>query len=316
MRLESRRPLPSFLSGFRGASALVALALGFSACVVPASRYDDARSALRLERDANRHAMERVYAMEREVRALGEALDQRQRALEGRDEQLAQSELDMTLASRKEKDATQRVDQLRGELARVGEHLRFFASQKEELERALDAAEARIAHLYQAEREAARSALVVRDLSLLLHDELATGELTLELAEGEPVLRAPRARLFGEDGALAPGAQPLVAALARAGRLHPGARVTLAERGSAPSATPEQSALRLGRLSAALASAGLSASQVTIAAPGARDEAGAPEPAQGSEPSVEIVFAADSAEPTDVAGLVAAPDAATAPGAS
>ncbi len=249
------------------ASALVALAVTSSACVVPATRYDEARSALALEQQANRTAGARLYEMEAKVAALQAQIDKRQHELDVQSERVAQSQLDTSVAARKQQDATELVDQLREELERVGDHLRAFADQKQELGQALDAAEARIKRLSEVEREASERALVVRDLSLLLRDAIATGDVELSMSEGRPVLRVPRARILDDAREVKPEGKTLLAAVARASQLHPGSSVVLAERGKSDGETAEQSATGLQHISDALAGAGLSAKRVTIDVP-------------------------------------------------
>lgn len=246
---------------------LVFLALGSAACVVPATRYDEARSALALEQAANRQSSQRLYAMEAKVASLQAELDKRQRDIDAQGAKIAQTELDTSVASRKEEDAEQMVDQLRGELERVGDHLRAFADQKEELAQALDAAEARAKRLSEAEHAASERALVVRDLSLLLRDPIATGEIDLVMVEGRPTLRISSARVLDDKGDVRPEAKPWLAAVARASRLHPGSTVSIAERGHAEGETAAASAVGLGHISDALAAEGLAAGRVTLDVP-------------------------------------------------
>lgn len=285
------------------ASALVALAVSSTACMVPATRYDEARSALAMEQQANRETGARLYQMEARVAALQAEIDKRKHELEARDERIAQSQLDTSIASRKEQDASELVDQLREELQRVGDHLRAFADQKQELSQALDAADARIKRLSEAEREASERALVVRDLSLLLRDAIATGDVELAMSDGRPVLRVPAARVFDDEHKIKPEAEPLLAAVARVSQLHPGASVIIAERGTAASETAEQSTLALRSISDALAAKGLAASRVTIDAPATHDAP--PQATAAGDAAKSAPAAAKGVQPSDKTPLPA-----------
>ena len=275
-----------------GASALAALALASVACVVPATRYDEARSALRLEQRANRELGARLYTMESKVASLQADLDKRQHDIDARDESIAQGKLDTSIAARKGQDASELVDQLRGELERVGDHLRAFADQKQELSEALDAADARIKRLKEAEHESSERAMVVRDLSLLLRDPIATGEVELSMDDGRPVLRVPSARVFDDKGGVRPEAKALIDAVARASRLHPGSNVAIAERGRSDGETDEQSTLRLKQLSDALSKAGLDARRVTLEVPKSEP----PKPSDTPHPAAAAKAAPDSSK--------------------
>ncbi len=56
---------------------------------------------------------------------------------------MSESKLESSVVAKERDEATGLVDQLRGELARVGDNLRSYAEQKADLEKSLQAAQAR-----------------------------------------------------------------------------------------------------------------------------------------------------------------------------
>ncbi len=233
------------------------------ACVVPATRYDEARSALKVEQEANRRGAAKLYQVEQQVAALQADLDKRQQKLDQQDRQIAAAQLDKNVANKQRDNASQLVDQLRGELARVGDNLRSFAEQKQKLSDALDDAEARAKRLREVEQQASERALVVRDLSLLLHDPISTGAVELTMVDGRPVLRMDSDKVLAPASIL-PGGQKLLSAVARVMALHKGSGATIRERNPAAGVSEEQETLRLRRLSDGLGAQGLGPERVTL----------------------------------------------------
>lgn len=138
----------------------VGMACGLSGCV-PSTAYEQASSAAEVEREGHRRAAERLKLAEAELAA---TRAERERLLLERDElnqrlqqeasQLAQASLDVETGRKETEQQQELVTQLRGELARVGDHMKVFAGQKsdleqrlEETEQALTTREARIATL-------------------------------------------------------------------------------------------------------------------------------------------------------------------------
>lgn len=249
----------------RLATALLLLfvASAVSACMVPATRYDEARSALGVEQEANRRGAARLYEVQQKVRSLQAELDRRQRKLDQQGQKVAEAQLDKNVANKQRDNASQLVDQLRGELARVGDNLRSFAEQKQKLADALDAAQARETRLEEVEHQAAERAMIVRDLSLLLHDPISTGAVELTMLDGRPVLRIDSAKVIGQKNVL-PQGQKLLSAVVRVIGLHAGSSVTIRERNPDVALSEEQETLRLRRLSDALAQQGLGSGRVTL----------------------------------------------------
>ncbi len=242
---------------------LLFVASAVSACMVPATRYDEARSALRVEQEANRRGAVSLYEVEQKVRSLQADLDKRQHKLERQGQKIAEAQLDKNVANKQRDNASQLVDQLRGELARVGDNLRSFADQKQKLADALDAAQAREKRLEEVEHQAAERAMIVRDLSLLLHDPISTGAVELTMVDGRPVLRIDSARVLAQKNIL-PQGQKLLSAVVRVIGLHAGSSVTIRELHADAALSEEQETLRLRRLSDALAQQGMGTGRETL----------------------------------------------------
>lgn len=117
-----------------------------SGCV-PQNRYD----AVLAQRDAAETERGRLTS---ELARLNANLSKAEEAIRNRDEtiaigqtQLAQAKLVQDKTTTERDDAVSLVDQLRGELARVGAHLQEFSEQKRDLELALAEADARAKRL-------------------------------------------------------------------------------------------------------------------------------------------------------------------------
>jgi len=192
------------------------------------------------------------------------------------------------VVSDERKQAAELVEQLRGELERVGEHLREFAHDKSELSEALAAAQRRLERLGELERSVQFRALVARDLALALHEPLTTGEYELSVEDGSVVLRVPAARIYAPDGeALHPEAVQLCRVLVEATREHGESYIALTESGGTDQ-SDEQLMLRLKRVSDGLVAEGLAETSVTITVPGP----------QAPTASASAEGAADPAPPT------------------
>ena len=109
-----------------------------------------------------------------------------------------QAELDTARVTQERESADGLVEQLRNDLARVGDHLRIFGEQKASLEEAVAAAEARSQRIAAAERNAARSALVLRDLARELRQPLGAGEIEIDLELGRPLVRIEKTKLWSK----------------------------------------------------------------------------------------------------------------------
>ena len=251
-------------------------ALSTASCVVPAARYDEARSALAVEQEGHRRTHVKMYELQQRLAAANadlaaqhDRLLDRDRLLAEHEKLLAQSELDLAVATRDRESASELVDQLRGELARVGEHLHAFANQKAELEQSLDAAEARAGRLAEVERAAARRALAVRDLTLALHEPIARGAVSFSVDDGRPVLRMPVDLVYVEGADdVSPDARSILAAVARVVLGLEGTQLEVTENDAERSRGISDNLLvRLERIAKALTDDGVPQGRVVVAVP-------------------------------------------------
>jgi hypothetical protein len=246
------------------ASTLTLLALSQVApgCMVSKARYDELDTAFRMESEAHRQTSARLYEIEQKLANLWAVLADREQRLAQYENQLAERELDANRAEQERQSTDGVVEQLRNDLARVGDHLRIFGEQKASLEESLAAAEARAQRVAAAERNAAKSAIVLRDLTRELKQPLGAGEIELDVELGRPLVRIDRGKLLGEgDQGVAPPAQEVLGGLTRVANAHAGSRLLLSERGDA---APEQSVARLRRVREALVAQGIDQSRVSI----------------------------------------------------
>lgn len=195
--------------------ALALVSCGVFAGCVPVTRFEETQSAAQVEMEGRRraeHALSRLEAENAELRARaarqGEAIEQREQAL-------AQAELDGSTLGKQRQEAEGMVEQLRGELARVGGHLQVYHDDKRQLEtsRELEA------------RRGRAMTLLARDVALALFEPVATGEYALDPEGGGVALRVPREKLLADDGSVKPEAQPLLRAVAKLMALHPQVRL-------------------------------------------------------------------------------------------
>jgi hypothetical protein len=253
-------------------------ATGLTGCFVPESKYDQAVHTLRAEQSAHRETAERLYQMEQKLAYANGILEKEHAKLSAQETTLAQSELDVQVAATEREDASRMVDQLRGELARVGDHMRAFSEQKSNLETALVAAESRAAQLEQLERDFAIKSLLVRDLTFALHDDVGTGDAAISVIEGDVHVRLDAAKLF--DGiSLRPeqarALQRIAAAVGPVGRT----RVAVTEH-PAEGYQPEDALVRLQGVADVLSESGIPFERVTLALPSERS---AGEPTDGTD---------------------------------
>src|SRR5258706_6972120 len=161
-----------------GLVSLFVLLGAVSGCV-PATRFEEAQSAAQVEMDGRRLAEQEIVALKAEKQALQGRLAEQGRALGDREQALAQAQLDTQTVGKQRLDAEGLVEQLRGELARVGDNIRGFVDDKQKLEASLAAASAE--RDQQREAEAARGramSRIARDAALVLADPLSSGELS------------------------------------------------------------------------------------------------------------------------------------------
>lgn len=244
---------------------LTLVSLGVSGCMVPAARYEEARSTILVEQDAHRRTQDRLGEISRELDRLHASLALREQRISGLETELSEAKLNADVAGTERRFATEIVEQLRGELARTGDHLRDVSGEKSKLAQALDAAEARARKLAVCENAAADNAAIVRDLSVALGPQIRGGEVELTVLDGRPVLRVASSAIAGE--VVEEAGQKVIAAIAALTQTHPEARVSIRETGEA--GPGEESAQRMRALSDALVKAGLGSTRVEVAPAGA-----------------------------------------------
>jgi hypothetical protein len=203
----------------------LALALWFGALsgCVPITRFEEAQSAAQVEMAGRHRAEQRAEQLEAENAQLRAGERQKAAALDERNDALAQAELDKTTQGKERADAEGIVEQLRGELARVGGHLQSYHAEKQKLEASLEAEAARGRALVQ----------LTRDVALMLGEPLSTGEYSLDAEQRHVVLRVPRSKILAEDGSVKAEADALLKTVARVLQLHPTSKLRI-EDTSAP----------------------------------------------------------------------------------
>lgn len=172
-----------------------------TACVVPQNRYDAVEAKLHNEEGLRRKSEAELARVSAELVRLSQTLDGKERSLVEREGDLAKAQLDAERISREKTDAIELVEQLRGELGRVGEHLREYSGRKQELEAALEKAEKRAKELEAAERDIAAKVLVMRDVSLALAEPAAAGKVVITTVDGKPTVRFDAGEVFSGKGA-------------------------------------------------------------------------------------------------------------------
>lgn len=212
------------------------LLLGTFAGCVPATRFEETQSAAQVEMEGRRRAEYQVTQLNAENTELRAQMQKQSQALEDRDQALSQAQLDSSTLGKQREDAAGMVEQLRGELARVGGHLQTFHDDQQKLQSALAAAAARGRALSRLSRDAALS----------MAEPIATGEYTLDAEQSSIVLRVPREKLLADDGSVKPEAEPVLKNIVRLMQLHKPAKLRVED------SAHEGDAIAVSRLVAAL----------------------------------------------------------------
>jgi hypothetical protein len=261
-------------------------AASLGGCVVPSARYEEARSAIRVEQEAHRRTQDRLREISQQIDTLQATLSEREKRLAGLETDLDQAKLESDVAGAERRFAVEIVEQLRGELGRTGQHLRDITGEKHQLAQALDAAEKRARQLALCETVASDNASIVRDLSLSLHAPIQSGDVEIAVLEGRAVIRIASSEITGE--VVEENGQKVLAAVASVTQRHPESRVSIRETGTG--AATDGSAKRLRSLGDALVKAGLGSTRIELspAAPPSKGpsevEIGVFAPAEGAPP--------------------------------
>ena len=251
------------------------LVLGMFAGCVPATRFEETQSAAQVEMEGRRRAEYQVSGLTAELAELRAQLQKQSQVIDERDQALSQAQLDSSTLGKQSEDAAGMVEQLRGELARVGGHLQSFHDDQQKLQSALTAAAARGRALSRLSRDAALS----------MAEPIATGEYTLDAEQSSVVLRVPREKLLTDDGTVKPEAEPVLKNVVRLMQLHKQAKLRVED------SAHEGDAIAVSRLVAALAERAVTAERFEPLA--AKPEA-ASEPASAGAPNpgpAEVSFA-------------------------
>ena len=264
----------------------VAAAVGlFSACV-PATQYEEAKSASEVELAARQRAEVELSATRSKLDAAMSELSQREQKLAETEQSVSESKLESSVVAKERDEATGLVDQLRGELARVGDNLRTYAEQKADLEKSLQAAQARKLELERNEAQTVSLARLTRDLTSALGDRVTSGDMALDVRDGHVLLSAPSELWFNDDGTLRAGMDSALSAVSRVLALHSASVLEL----TLPATDAEK---RGPALLSALTSRGVAASRMklgSLAPPTAAT--GDTAPVKATPPTVELSFSA------------------------
>ncbi len=237
-----------------------------SGCMVPAKQAEDARAALRDEQAAHRVTADRAYTLARELDDAKREIKRREGRVDEGLASVAEHRFEYDVAVRQREEAEAVVEQLRGELARTGEHLHAYAGERERLAQELKVAERRAEQAGDAARARGEELLLMRDVSLTFHPEISAGRAKVAPAVDDAarvVLTFSAQEMLGESGVSVEGAERLqrVATIATRDPERP-VIVSVAEVGGG--AAPESALLRLSQLAEALSAAGLSAERVVV----------------------------------------------------
>ncbi len=251
--------------------ASIAVLAGLLNACVPATRYEEAKSASEVELAARQRAELELRTTREQLDTLTAQLDERARQIAESEQSASEIKLENSVATKERDEATGLVDQLRGDLARVGDNLRSYAQEKADLERSLLEANARKLDLEKSEAKTVAVGRLMRDLSAALGERVITGDVSLDVQDSHVVLSAAPDFWFDDSSALRPGTEVVVAALRRVLIGHPESSALLRLPG--PAADERGAALL-----AALRTKGVSSSRVTLSSstvPAVVTEAGA-----------------------------------------
>ena len=264
-------------------ASLAALVGMFNACV-PATRYEEAKSASEVESAGRQRAEAELVTTRAKLEAAQAALNQRGQELAETEQSVSQSKFESTVAVKERDEATGLVDQLRGELARVGDSLRSYAEQKADLEKSLQAAQTRKLELERSEAHTVAIARLTRDVTSLLGERVTSGDVLVDVRDGHVVLSAPPELWFNDDGSLRAGMASVLAGVSRVMMLYPESSLEL----GLPAAGADKQGTTL---QGALASRGVAASRVKISPAGAPVVPAADAPVKAQRPqSIELSF--------------------------
>ena len=244
--------------------AAVAAAAGLLGACVPATQYEEAKSASEVESAKRQRAESDLAATQAKLEAANAELSERDQKIAQTEQAVSQSQLDNSVALKERDEAAGLVDQLRGELGRAGNDLRSYAQQKADLQKSLDEAKAAQAALKAAPESDAHAvsvARLVRDLTAALGERVLSGDVSIDVTNGKVLLAAPSELWFGDDAKLIAAAENMAGAIAHVLVLHGDTTVTVA-----PPGETELAKKRGDALSAALVAKGVAAPRISAVA--------------------------------------------------
>ncbi|MCA9626434.1 MAG: hypothetical protein KC766_02155, partial [Myxococcales bacterium] len=255
------------------ASFVLIAASSLSGCLAPTARVEEARSALRVEQRAHRETAGKVYELTKRLDKAERELAERGKKVEKEGDAVAQATFDYDVALKQRDEAEAMVEQLRGELARVGNHLKAYAGERERLAQELEQKQLEAHKLAQVEQASQAQVLLMRDLTLEFHQEITKGNVKLTSERGVALLQFPASETYAEDGSLSATGRQRLTRIAKRTRGADGVsfKLEIAERGS--DAAADSTLLRLSQVAEALAGVGVDSESITVSVDG-EDEAG------------------------------------------
>ena len=280
------------------ASFVLLAASTLSGCLVPNARVEEAQSALRVEQRAHRQTAEKVYELTKRLDKAERELADKKQTVKKDGDAVAQAAFDYDVALKQRDEAEAMVEQLRGELARVGTHLKAFAGERERLAQELKQKEQEAHQLGQVERASQAQVTLMRDLTLEFHAEITKGNVKLTSERGVAVLQFLASEMYADDGTLATAGSQRLTRIAKRARGGDGVsfKLDISERGS--DATADSTLLRLSQVAEALAGVGVDSESITVSVDG--DEGAAKKPESKSPRFLIIgISPVSKADPAD-----------------
>jgi flagellar motor protein MotB len=259
----------------------VAAIAGLMVACVPATQYEEAKSASEVEMAGRQRAEAQLQAANAKLDAANAELSERDAKLAATEETVSESKLENSVALKERDEATGLVDQLRGELGRVGDDLRSYAKQKSDLEQSLAAAEQRKKELETGDARTVAIARLTRDLTSALGERVLSGDVAIDVQGGKVVLSAPSELWFADDAKLVTGADSLASAIARVLAVHPDSVVEVTPSGAADLANQRAQAL-----STVLTAKGVAVERIKLVS-----GAASADPNDAPKPSAQVRFA-------------------------
>jgi hypothetical protein len=172
-------------------------------------QYEEARSAAEVEGEARRRAALELDKARADVQRLQDELRARDEALKASDGTLHEVKFEQDRVAKQRDESAVLVEQLRGELARVGGHLQASVEEKSRLEREL------MATRNSGDTAAAQRVELVRDLALAVGGARLEDAVGIEIEDNDVVVRVRSDAIFERDGAgLRPTLGPLLGSIA------------------------------------------------------------------------------------------------------